>query len=109
MCDGSDAVADWPVLNALIGSASGASWVSVHHGGGVGIGKSIHAGVVVVAEGTPASRARVERVLTNNPVTGVIRHSDAGYEEALGVARRVGGARAARSRHPCARLAGRPL
>ncbi|HVQ96066.1 MAG TPA: urocanate hydratase [Mycobacteriales bacterium] len=90
MRDGSDAIADWPILNALLNTASGGSWVSVHHGGGVGIGKSIHAGVVVVAEGTPASRERVERVLTNDPGTGVLRHADAGYEIALDTARNVG-------------------
>src|SRR4051794_14406181 len=90
MRDGSDAIADWPLLNALVNTASGASWVSVHHGGGVGIGKSIHAGVVVVAEGTEDSRARVARVLTNDPATGVIRHVDAGYETALDVAEDVG-------------------
>jgi urocanate hydratase len=90
MRDGSDAIADWPVLNALVNASSGASWVSVHHGGGVGIGKSIHAGMVVVAEGTAASRARVERVLTNDPGTGVLRHADAGYELAVDVARDVG-------------------
>jgi len=90
MRDGSDAIADWPVLNALLNTASGASWVSVHHGGGVGIGKSIHAGVVVVAEGTPESRARVERVLTNDPGSGVLRHADAGYDIALDTARDVG-------------------
>ena len=90
MRDGSDAIADWPVLNALLSTASGASWVSVHHGGGVGIGKSIHAGLVVVAEGTPESRERVERVLTNDPGTGVLRHADAGYDIALDTARDVG-------------------
>jgi urocanate hydratase len=90
MRDGSDAIADWPILNALLNTASGASWVSVHHGGGVGIGKSIHAGQVVVAEGTPASRERVERVLTNDPGTGVLRHADAGYDIALDTARNVG-------------------
>src|SRR3954470_10064326 len=90
MRDGSDAIADWPILNALLNTASGASWVSVHHGGGVGIGKSIHAGLVVVAEGTPASRERVGRVLTNDPATGVIRHADAGYDVALDTARDVG-------------------
>ena len=90
MRDGSDAIADWPILNALLNTASGASWVSVHHGGGVGIGKSIHAGVVVVAEGTPESRLRLERVLTNDPGTGVIRHADAGYDIALDTARDVG-------------------
>ena len=90
MRDGSDAIADWPILNALLNTASGASWVSVHHGGGVGIGKSIHAGVVVVAEGTAQSRERVERVLTNDPATGVIRHADAGYDIALDTARDIG-------------------
>jgi len=90
MRDGSDAIADWPILNALVNTASGASWVSVHHGGGVGIGKSIHAGTVVVAEGTPASRERVERVLTNDPGTGVLRHADAGYDIAVDTARNVG-------------------
>ena len=90
MRDGSDAIADWPILNALLNTASGASWVSVHHGGGVGIGKSIHAGVVVVADGTVQSRARLERVLTNDPATGVIRHADAGYDVALDTARDVG-------------------
>jgi len=90
MRDGSDAIADWPILNALLSTASGASWVSVHHGGGVGIGKSIHAGLVVVAEGTKESRERVERVLTNDPATGVIRHADAGYDIALDTARDVG-------------------
>jgi urocanate hydratase len=90
MRDGSDAIADWPVLNALVNTASGASWVSVHHGGGVGIGKSIHAGVVVVAEGSTASRERLGRVLTNDPATGVVRHADAGYAVALDTARAVG-------------------
>jgi urocanate hydratase len=90
MRDGSDAIADWPLLNALVNTASGASWVSVHHGGGVGIGKSIHAGVVVVADGTEDSRRRLELVLTNDPATGVIRHADAGYEIALDTARDVG-------------------
>jgi urocanate hydratase len=90
MRDGSDAIADWPILNALLNTASGASWVSVHHGGGVGIGKSIHAGVVVVAEGNRESRERVERVLTNDPASGVLRHADAGYEIALDTAKDVG-------------------
>ncbi|HVF03763.1 MAG TPA: urocanate hydratase [Frankiaceae bacterium] len=90
MRDGTDAVADWPILNALLNTASGASWVSVHHGGGVGIGKSIHAGVVVVADGTPESAGRLERVLTNDPGTGVLRHADAGYDLALDTARDVG-------------------
>jgi urocanate hydratase len=90
MRDGTDAVADWPILNALVNTASGASWVSVHHGGGVGIGKSIHAGVVVVADGTDAGHERVTRVLTNDPGTGVLRHADAGYEIAEQAARDVG-------------------
>jgi urocanate hydratase len=90
MRDGSDAIADWPILNALLNTASGASWVSVHHGGGVGIGKSIHAGVVVVADGTADGATRLERVLTNDPGTGVLRHVDAGYDIAIEHARRVG-------------------
>ena len=90
MLDGSDAIADWPILNALLTTASGASWVSVHHGGGVGIGRSIHAGVVVVAEGTPASARRLEAVLTNDPASGVVRHADAGYPSAVEAARTVG-------------------
>ncbi len=90
MADGSDAIADWPILNALVNTASGASWVSVHHGGGVGIGRSIHAGQVCVADGTPLAAQKLERVLTNDPGTGVIRHADAGYEEALTVAREQG-------------------
>jgi urocanate hydratase len=90
MRDGSDAIADWPILNALLNTASGASWVSVHHGGGVGIGKSIHAGVVVVADGTADGQWRLERVLTNDPGMGVIRHADAGYEIGLETARRIG-------------------
>jgi urocanate hydratase len=87
MADGSDAIADWPILNALLNTASGASWVSVHHGGGVGIGRSIHAGVVVVADGTAQGAKRVELVLTNDPGTGVMRHADAGYDLAVEVAR----------------------
>ncbi len=87
MADGSDAIADWPILNALVNTASGASWVSVHHGGGVGIGRSIHAGQVCVADGTPLAGAKLERVLTNDPGMGVIRHVDAGYGEAAEVAR----------------------
>jgi urocanate hydratase len=87
MADGSDAIADWPILNALVNAASGASWVSVHHGGGVGIGRSIHAGQVCVADGTPLAAQKLERVLTNDPATGVIRHVDAGYDEAAAVAR----------------------
>jgi urocanate hydratase len=86
MQDGSDAIADWPILNALINTAAGAHWVSVHHGGGVGIGDSIHAGMVVVADGSENAAARLERVLTTDPGTGVIRHADAGYERALEVA-----------------------
>jgi urocanate hydratase len=82
MLDGSDAVSDWPILNALLNVASGASWVSFHHGGGVGIGNSLHAGQVIVADGTPEMRARLERVLTNDPGIGVARHADAGYESA---------------------------
>lgn len=86
MRDGSDAIADWPILNALINTACGATWVSVHHGGGVGIGYSIHAGQVIVADGTKAAGARLQRVLTADPATGVIRHADAGYERAVEVA-----------------------
>ncbi len=86
MADGSDAIADWPLLNALVNTASGASWVSIHHGGGVGIGRSIHAGQVCVADGTPLAGEKLERVLTNDPGMGVIRHVDAGYEEAAEVA-----------------------
>jgi urocanate hydratase len=86
MADGSDAIADWPILNALVNTASGASWVSVHHGGGVGIGRSIHAGQVCVADGTPLAAQKLERVLSNDPGMGVIRHVDAGYEEAAEVA-----------------------
>src|SRR5215470_5391998 len=87
MADGSDAIADWPILNALVNTASGASWVSVHHGGGVGIGRSIHAGQVCVADGTPLAAAKLERVLTNDPGMGILRHADAGYEKAADVAR----------------------
>jgi len=86
MLDGSDAIADWPLLNALVNTASGASWVSIHHGGGVGIGRSIHAGQVCVADGTALAAEKLERVLTNDPGMGVIRHVDAGYERALEVA-----------------------
>jgi urocanate hydratase len=86
MRDGSDAIADWPLLNALVNTASGASWVSIHHGGGVGIGRSIHAGQVIVADGTPLAEQKLERVLTNDPGMGVIRHVDAGYELADHVA-----------------------
>ena len=88
MRDGSDAIADWPILNALLNTASGATWVSVHHGGGVGIGYSIHAGMVVVADGTADAARRLERVLTTDPGMGVMRHADAGYPEALDAARR---------------------
>jgi urocanate hydratase len=82
MLDGSDAVADWPILNALVNTAGGASWVSLHHGGGVGMGFSIHAGMVIVADGTEEAEERLKRVLRNDPGTGVIRHADAGYESA---------------------------
>jgi len=87
MLDGSDAVADWPLLNALVNTAGGASWVSLHHGGGVGMGYSIHAGMVIVADGTPAAEARLARVLRNDPGMGVIRHADAGYDIARDTAR----------------------
>ncbi len=90
MRDGSDAIADWPILNALLNTAAGASWVSVHHGGGVGIGYSLHAGMVVVADGTPDAAIRLERVLTTDPGMGVVRHADAGYPEARECARRRG-------------------
>jgi urocanate hydratase len=86
MLDGSDAIADWPLLNALVNTASGASWVSIHHGGGVGIGRSIHAGQVVVVDGTELAGWKAERVLTNDPVMGIFRHVDAGYEAAEQVA-----------------------
>jgi urocanate hydratase len=87
MRDGSDAIADWPILNALLNAVAGATWVSVHHGGGVGIGNSIHAGMVVVADGTDEAAEKLERVLTTDPGTGVLRHADAGYEDALEAAR----------------------
>ena len=90
MADGSDAIADWPILNALLNTASGAAWVAVHHGGGVGIGKSIHAGAQVVADGTDEAAQRLERVLTNDPGSGVARHADAGYDRAREVARERG-------------------
>ena len=90
MRDGSDAVADWPLLNALLNTASGATWVSIHHGGGVGMGYSQHAGVVIVCDGTPAAARRIERVLWNDPATGVMRHADAGYELAIECAREQG-------------------
>jgi urocanate hydratase len=87
MMDGSDAVADWPVLNALVNTAGGASWVSLHHGGGVGMGYSIHAGMVIVADGTPEAGEKLKRVLRNDPGLGVIRHADAGYDIAKDTAR----------------------
>lgn len=90
MADGSDAIADWPLLNALLNTASGATWVSIHHGGGVGIGRSIHAGQVIVADGTPLAAEKIARVLVNDPGTGVMRHVDAGYERAVEVARERG-------------------
>src|ERR1019366_8630779 len=86
MLDGSDAIADWPLLNALVNTASGASWVSIHHGGGVGIGRSIHAGQVTVADGTPLARQKIARVLSNDPAMGILRHVDAGYEKAREIA-----------------------
>ena len=86
MADGSDAVADWPLLNALLNTSSGATWVSIHQGGGVGMGRSIHAGQVSVADGTDLAAQKLERLLTNDPGTGVIRHVDAGYERAVEVA-----------------------
>jgi urocanate hydratase len=88
MLDGSDAIADWPLLNALVSTASGASWVSIHNGGGVGIGYSQHAGQVTVADGTKEMAARIERVLTNDPGIGVARHADAGYPEAINFAKK---------------------
>ena len=90
MRDGSDAVSDWPMLNALLNCASGATWVSLHHGGGVGIGYSQHAGMVIVADGTEAAARRLARVLWNDPATGVMRHADAGYESAIACAREQG-------------------
>ncbi|MBM3120902.1 MAG: urocanate hydratase [Chloroflexi bacterium] len=90
MCDGTDAVSDWPILNALINAVGGATWVSFHHGGGVGIGYSQHAGQVIVADGTPEAARRLERVLTTDPGMGVVRHADAGYAEAIAAARRHG-------------------
>jgi urocanate hydratase len=90
MLDGSDAIGDWPILNALLNAVNGATWVSVHHGGGVGIGYSLHAGMVVVADGTPEAEKRLERVLTGDPGMGVVRHADAGYPEAIGFAREHG-------------------
>ena len=90
MKDGSDAIADWPILNALLNTASGASWVSFHHGGGVGIGYSLHAGVVIVADGERETYKRLERVLTNDVGLGVVRHADAGYEKAIETAKKFG-------------------
>jgi urocanate hydratase len=87
MKDGSDAVADWPILNALANTACGATWVSFHHGGGVGMGYSLHAGQVIVADGTDAAAKRLQRVLTADPAMGVFRHVDAGYEDAVQVAK----------------------
>ena len=86
MLDGSDAIADWPLLNALVNTSSGATWVSIHHGGGVGIGRSIHAGMVALADGTDLAAAKLDRVLTTDPGMGVIRHADAGYQRAIDVA-----------------------
>jgi urocanate hydratase len=90
MKDGSDAIADFAILNALVNTAAGASWVSFHHGGGVGIGNSLHAGMVVVADGTEAAARRLERVLTSDPGMGIVRHAEAGYEEAISFGRRAG-------------------
>ena len=90
MRDGSDAIADWPVLNALLNTATGASWVSFHHGGGVGMGKSLHAGQVCVADGTAQAGERLRRTLLADPGLGVARHADAGYEQAIDAARRLG-------------------
>ena len=90
MRDGSDAIADWPVLNALLNTSSGATWVSFHHGGGVGIGYSLHAGMVIVADGTREADEKLQRVLTCDPGLGVVRHADAGYPEAIETARRAG-------------------
>jgi urocanate hydratase len=87
MMDGSDAIADWPILNALLNAVSGATWVSVHHGGGVGIGYSIHAGMCLVADGTELAERKIVNVLTTDPGIGVVRHADAGYEQAKKVAR----------------------
>jgi len=90
MLDGSDAIADWPILNAMLNTSSGATWVSVHHGGGVGIGYSIHAGQVTVADGTDLAEKKIRRVLTNDPGIGVVRHADAGYDIAKRVAKEKG-------------------
>jgi urocanate hydratase len=90
MADGSDAVSDWPLLNLLLNTAAGATWVSFHHGGGVGMGYSQHAGQVIVADGTPQAAVRLQRVLTTDPGMGVVRHADAGYEIAIDAAKRHG-------------------
>jgi urocanate hydratase len=90
MIDKSDPIADWPILNALLNTAAGATWISVHHGGGVGIGYSQHAGQVIVADGTPEAAVRLERVLTTDPGIGIVRHADAGYETAIVAAKRHG-------------------
>jgi len=90
MLDGSDAVADWPILNALVNAVGGASWISVHHGGGVGMGYAIHAGMVIVADGSKEMDERLQRVLTTDPGMGVARHADAGYERAIEVANERG-------------------
>lgn len=90
MKDGSDAIADWPLLNAMLNVASGATWVSIHHGGGVGIGYSIHAGVVIVADGTELADKKLERVLTNDVGMGIVRHADAGYDIAIETAKKHG-------------------
>jgi urocanate hydratase len=90
MLDGSDAIADWPLLNAMVNVASGATWVSIHHGGGVGIGRSIHAGMVCVADGSELAAEKLDRVLTSDPGMGVIRHVDAGYDRAVEVAEERG-------------------
>jgi len=89
MKDGSDAIADWPLLNFAINAVNGATWVSLHHGGGVGIGYSIHAGMVIVADGTDAAAKRLQRVLISDPGMGIIRHADAGYDEAIAVAKKM--------------------
>ncbi len=90
MKDGSDTIADWPILNALLNAVGGASWVSVHHRGGVGIGLSIHAGMVIVCDGTDSAAERLHRVLTYDPGTGIMRHADAGYEQAIENAKKWG-------------------
>lgn len=90
MRDGSDAVSDWPLLNALLSTAGGATWVSLHHGGGVGMGFSQHAGMVIVCDGSPEADVRLARVLWNDPATGVMRHADAGYDLAIDTAKNIG-------------------